>query len=86
MKITMIQKFESYSDTEWENNCQYFKVNGVAFPTCVMINDGEYIQSLKARKDSAHDEVNTLLGDYTEQGFIHEFGVTKEEYNTFKGI
>ena len=61
LKITLLQEFESHSDTSWKNNCQYFKVGGVRFPTCTMINDNEFILSVDDRKSNAYDEVNTIL-------------------------
>ena len=81
----MLQKFESYPDTQWDYNCQYFKVDGVEFPVCTMINDGEYILNLADRKQSASDEVGMTLFDYpTFEMFHYHLGSTIEEFDIFQ--
>jgi len=85
-RITLLQEFESFSDTEWNNNCQYFKVGGVSFPSCVMINDGPYfVKNVEERKASAHDEVVTLINDYPDfESFNNAYGTCKNDYEIFK--
>lgn len=89
----MLQEFDSWTH-DW-NDCQYFKVNGVRFPSCVMIDDDqydpktkkttEYVLSLQGKKDAAWNEVNTLMSDYpTFELFENAYGSTKEEYDVFK--
>jgi len=81
MKITMIQKYDRH-DHDWDD-CQYFKVDGKEFPTCVMINDtDEYVLSLRNKKLAAETEMRTIINDHPN--YKHCYGLSELDYNFFK--